>query len=51
MVIHEVSPAAASNPNGAGSPSWVGVYQSAMAALTPIALLLGHETRDVDIEC
>jgi len=35
---------------GGGSPFWVGVYLSAMAALTLIALLLGKETRDVDIE-
>jgi metabolite-proton symporter len=36
--------------HGAGSPFWVGVYLSAMAVLTLIALLLGKETRDVDIE-
>lgn len=35
---------------GGGSPFWVGVYLSAMAVLTLIALLLGSETRDVDIE-
>lgn len=35
---------------GAGSPFWVGVYLSAMAMLTLIALLLGKETKDVDIE-
>ncbi|MDF2618517.1 MAG: major facilitator superfamily 1 [Xanthobacteraceae bacterium] len=35
---------------GGGSPFWVGVYLSAMAVLTLIALLLGKETRDVDIE-
>ncbi|MCK0209917.1 MHS family MFS transporter [Starkeya koreensis] len=35
---------------GAGSPFWVGVYLSSMAVLTLIALLLGHETRDVDID-
>jgi len=35
---------------GAGSPFWVGVYLSAMAVLTLIALLLGRETKDVDIE-
>lgn len=35
---------------GAGSPFWVGVYLSVMAVLTLIALLLGKETRDVDID-
>jgi MFS family permease len=35
---------------GAGSPFWVGIYLSAMAVLTLIALLLGKETRDVNIE-
>ncbi|QIB35971.1 MFS transporter [Ancylobacter pratisalsi] len=35
---------------GGGSPFWVGVYLSSMALLTLIALLLGSETRDVDIE-
>lgn len=35
---------------GGGSPFWVGVYLSAMAAITLLALLLGSETRDVDIE-
>jgi MFS family permease len=35
---------------GAGSPFWVGVYLSAMACLTLIALLLGKETQHVDIE-
>ncbi|RYE49198.1 MAG: MFS transporter [Hyphomicrobiales bacterium] len=35
---------------GAGSPFWVGVYLSAMAVLTLIALLLGKETKDVDID-
>ena len=35
---------------GGGSPFWVGVYLSAMAGLTLIALLLGSETRDIDIE-
>ncbi|MGR7994658.1 MFS transporter [Xanthobacter sp. ZOL 2024] len=34
---------------GAGSPFWVGIYLTAMAVLTLIALLLGKETRDVDI--
>lgn len=35
---------------GVGSPFWVGVYLSAMAVLTLIALLLGKETKNVDIE-
>ncbi|MGH6858922.1 MAG: MFS transporter [Phyllobacterium sp.] len=35
---------------GGGSPFWVGVYLSAMAVLTLIALLLGTETKDVDME-
>ncbi|MCO6050022.1 MHS family MFS transporter [Mesorhizobium sp. RP14(2022)] len=35
---------------GAGSPFWVGVYLSGMAVLTLIALLLGSETKNVDIE-
>ncbi|WAC26584.1 MFS transporter [Ancylobacter sp. SL191] len=35
---------------GGGSPFWVGIYLSAMAGLTLIALLMGAETRDVDIE-
>jgi metabolite-proton symporter len=35
---------------GAGSPFWVGVYLTAMAVLTLISLLLGSETKDVDIE-
>jgi metabolite-proton symporter len=35
---------------GAGSPFWVGVYLSAMAVLTLIALLLGKDTSHVDIE-
>lgn len=34
---------------GAGSPFWVGIYLTSMAVLTLIALLLGKETRDVDI--
>lgn len=34
---------------GGGSPFWVGIYLTAMAVLTLIALLLGKETRDVDI--
>ncbi|BCG85218.1 MFS transporter [Mesorhizobium sp. 113-3-9] len=32
-----------------GGPFWVGVYLSAMAVLTLIALLIGNETKDVDI--
>lgn len=35
---------------GGGSPFWVGIYLSAMAGLTLIALLLGKETKDVDID-
>ena len=35
---------------GAGSPFWVGIYLSAMAVTTLIALLIGRETKDVDIE-
>ncbi len=35
---------------GGGSPFWVGVYLSAMAVLTLIALTIGKETKDVDIE-
>ncbi|WP_371345970.1 MFS transporter [Ancylobacter sp. IITR112] len=35
---------------GGGSPFWVGVYLTAMASLTLLALLLGKETRDIDIE-
>jgi len=35
---------------GAGSPFWVGVYLSAMAVITLIALLIGSDTRDVDID-
>ena len=34
---------------GGGSPFWVGVYLTAMGALTLIALLIGKETKDVDI--
>ncbi|MFG1358439.1 MFS transporter [Xanthobacter pseudotagetidis] len=34
---------------GGGSPFYVGLYLSAMAFLTLVALLLGKETRDVDI--
>ncbi len=35
---------------GAGSPFWVGIYLSAMAVITLVALLLGKETRHVDID-
>ncbi|WP_378941834.1 MFS transporter [Mesorhizobium sp. ANAO-SY3R2] len=35
---------------GGGSPFWVGIYLSAMAVITLIALLIGSETRDVDME-
>lgn len=35
---------------GAGSPFWVGIYLSAMALITLGALLVGSETRNVDIE-
>jgi metabolite-proton symporter len=35
---------------GGGSPFWVGVYLSAMSTLTLIALLLGRETKDVDLD-
>lgn len=35
---------------GGGSPFWVGIYLSAMSVLTLIALLLGEETKDIDIE-
>ncbi len=35
---------------GQGSPFWVGIYLSAMAVITLTALLLGKETRDIDIE-
>jgi metabolite-proton symporter len=34
---------------GGGSPFWVGIYLSSMAVLTLIALLLGKETKNVDI--
>lgn len=34
---------------GEGSPTYVGLYLCAMGALTLIALLLGKETRDIDI--
>jgi len=35
---------------GAGSPFWVGFYLSAMGVLTLIALFLGEETKNVDID-
>ena len=35
---------------GAGSPFWVGVYLSAMGCLTLVALLLGKETKHIDME-
>lgn len=35
---------------GGGSPFWVGIYLSSMAGITLIALLIGSETKDVDIE-
>jgi metabolite-proton symporter len=35
---------------GGGSPFWVGIYLSSMAVLTLIALILGKETKDVDID-
>ncbi|HJZ20052.1 MAG TPA: MFS transporter, partial [Bradyrhizobium sp.] len=35
---------------GGGSPFLVGIYLSAMGVLTLIALLIGKETRDVDID-
>jgi MFS family permease len=34
---------------GAGSPFWVGVYLSAMALVTLVALIIGRDTSDVDI--
>ncbi|MGO2658646.1 MFS transporter [Mycetocola reblochoni] len=34
---------------GDGSPFWVGVYLAAMGVITLVALLLGTETKDVDI--
>ncbi|GAA0999127.1 hypothetical protein GCM10009563_24290 [Subtercola frigoramans] len=33
-----------------GSPVWVGVYLSAMAVITLIALIISKETRDVDYD-
>ncbi len=35
---------------GGGSPFWVGVYLSAMSVLTLIALLIGKETKNVDMD-
>ncbi len=35
---------------GEGSPVWVGVYLAIMATLTLIALLLGRETKDVELD-
>ena len=35
---------------GAGNPFWVGIYLTSMSVLTLIALLLGKETKDVDID-
>ncbi|WP_213772354.1 MFS transporter [Bradyrhizobium sp. dw_78] len=35
---------------GGGSPFLVGIYLSAMAVLTLLALLIGKETKDVDID-
>jgi hypothetical protein len=35
---------------GAGSPFWVGIYLTVMAAITLIALLIGKETSGVDME-
>ncbi|QNO37093.1 MHS family MFS transporter [Protaetiibacter sp. SSC-01] len=35
---------------GEGSPVWVGVYLAVMATLTLIALLLGRETKDVELD-
>src|SRR5690606_24740797 len=34
---------------GDGSPVWVGIYLAGMATLTLIALLIGRETKDVDL--
>ncbi len=34
---------------GGGSPFWVGIYLSVMSLLTLVALLLGPETKDMDI--
>jgi MFS family permease len=35
---------------GGGSPFWVGVYLSVMAAITLTALIVSKETKDVDID-
>jgi len=35
---------------GEGSPVWVGVYLAVMATLTLISLLLGRETKDVEMD-
>lgn len=35
---------------GGGSPFWVGVYLSAMAVLTLVALIVSKETKDIDID-
>jgi metabolite-proton symporter len=35
---------------GGGSPFWVGIYLSAMAVITLIALVIGSDTSDVDID-
>ncbi len=35
---------------GEGSPFWVGVYLSVMSVLTLISLLLGRETKDVEMD-
>jgi metabolite-proton symporter len=35
---------------GRGSPFWVGIYLSAMALLTLVALQLGKETKDAEID-
>ena len=35
---------------GGGSPFWVGIYLSAMAVITLVALVIGSDTKDVDIE-
>ena len=34
---------------GGGSPFWVGIYLTVMALFTLVALILGKETRDIDI--
>jgi len=35
---------------GEGSPVWVGVYLAVMSALTLISLLIGRETKDVELD-